>query len=119
MEKILVTTDQSTNSKSAIRFGIKLAKQREAELIILHIYHLLKPFKWSKQAFEEYADNFRKKRLKNYLHLLPKSTRLLTNLKRTINWYWYLTSMWWMGSWMMQASIIALIYALVRVVRAP
>lgn len=61
MEKILVTTDQSTNSRAAIRFAIKLAKQRKAELIILHVYHLLKPFKWSEQAFEEYAGNFRKK----------------------------------------------------------
>lgn len=61
MEKILVTTDQSTNSKAAIRFAIKLAKKRKAELVILHIYHLLKPFKWSDHAFEEYADTFKKK----------------------------------------------------------
>lgn len=61
MEKILVTTDQSTNSKAAIRFAIKLAKQRKAELIILQVYHLLKPFKWSDHAFEVYTDTFRKK----------------------------------------------------------
>ncbi len=61
MEKILVTTDQSANSKAAIRFAIKLAKQRKAELIILHIYHLLKPFKWGDHAFMEYTDRFRKK----------------------------------------------------------
>jgi len=61
MEKILVTTDQSANSKAAIRFAIKLAKQRKAELIILHVYHLLKPFKWSDHAFAEYTDSFRKK----------------------------------------------------------
>jgi nucleotide-binding universal stress UspA family protein len=61
MEKILVTTDQSANSKAAIRFAIKLAKLRKAELIILHVYHLLKPFKWSDHAFAEYGDNFRKK----------------------------------------------------------
>lgn len=61
MEKILVTTDQSANSKAAIRFAIKLAKQRKAELIILHVYHLLKPFKWSDDAFTEYTDTFRKK----------------------------------------------------------
>jgi nucleotide-binding universal stress UspA family protein len=61
MEKILVTTDQSTNSKAAIRFAIKLARQRKAELIILHVYHLLKPFKWSDHAFAAYTDTFRKK----------------------------------------------------------
>ncbi|MEO7216535.1 universal stress protein [Mucilaginibacter sp.] len=61
MEKILVTTDQSANSKAAIRFSIKLARQRKAELIILHVYHLLKPFNWSEKQFEEYGDTFRKK----------------------------------------------------------
>ncbi len=61
MEKILVTTDQSINSKAAIRFAIKLAKQRKAELIILHVYHLLKPFNWTDLAFDEYGDSFREK----------------------------------------------------------
>lgn len=61
MEKILVTTDQSINSKAAIRLAIKLAKQRQAELIILHVYHLLKPFKWTAAAFEQYTTQFREK----------------------------------------------------------
>lgn len=62
MEKIVVTTDQSPNSKAAIRFAIKLAKQRGADLVILHVYHLLKPFKWSEHAFAAYTDSFRKKK---------------------------------------------------------
>ncbi|ASU32386.1 universal stress protein [Mucilaginibacter xinganensis] len=61
MEKILVTTDQSSNSKSAIRYAAKLAKLRHAELVILQVYHLLKPFKWSDAAFEKYADEFKQK----------------------------------------------------------
>ena len=61
MEKILVTTDQSVNSKAAIRFAIQLAKQRQAELIVLHVYHLLKPFKWTAATFEHYAAEFREK----------------------------------------------------------
>ncbi|AMR30136.1 hypothetical protein A0256_01235 [Mucilaginibacter sp. PAMC 26640] len=61
MEKILVTTDQSANSKAAIRFAIKLAKQRKAELIIIHVYHLLKPFNWTEHAFKKYGDSFREK----------------------------------------------------------
>jgi nucleotide-binding universal stress UspA family protein len=65
MEKILVTTDQSSNSKAAIRFAIQLAKQRKAELIILHIYHNIKPFSWSERIFEEYEDTFKKKSQKN------------------------------------------------------
>lgn len=60
MEKILVTTDQSANSKSAIRFAIKLAKQRGAELIFLHVYHLLKPFKWKAATFAQYTTQFQK-----------------------------------------------------------
>ncbi|AMR29984.1 hypothetical protein A0256_00405 [Mucilaginibacter sp. PAMC 26640] len=61
MEKILVTTDQSVNSKAAIRFAIKLAKQRKAELIIVYVYHLLKPFNWTDRAFEKHGDSFREK----------------------------------------------------------
>lgn len=59
MEKILVTTDQSANSKAAIRFAIKLAKQRNAALIVLHIYHLVKPFKWTATDFAQYSAQFR------------------------------------------------------------
>jgi nucleotide-binding universal stress UspA family protein len=61
MEKILVTTDNSANSRSAISVAIKLARQRKSELIILHVYHLLRPFAWSDHAFSEYTDTFRKK----------------------------------------------------------
>lgn len=64
MEKILVTTDQSAHSKAAIRFAIKLAKQRRAHLIVLHVYHLLKPFKWTEQTFASYTDKFRDKTTK-------------------------------------------------------
>ena len=41
--------------------AIKLSKQRRAELIILQVYHLLKPFKWTTAAFERYAEQFREK----------------------------------------------------------
>ncbi|MBD1392991.1 universal stress protein [Mucilaginibacter glaciei] len=61
MEKILVTTDQSGNSKAAIRFAIKLSQQRKAELIIVYVYHLLKPFNWTDNAFEKHGDIFREK----------------------------------------------------------
>ena len=61
MEKILVTTDQSDNSKAAIRYAIKLAEARNAELIVLHVYHLLKPFKWSDHQYEQYTQTFKDK----------------------------------------------------------
>jgi nucleotide-binding universal stress UspA family protein len=61
MKKILVTTDQSTNSKSAIRFAIKLVKLMNAELMVIHVYHILKPFKLTGHAFAGHSDSFRKK----------------------------------------------------------
>ncbi|MFD1256622.1 universal stress protein [Mucilaginibacter terrae] len=61
MEKILVTTDQSENSKAGIRFAIKLAKQRKAELMILHVYHLLKPLKWTEETFARHTITFLEK----------------------------------------------------------
>lgn len=61
MERILVATDQSANSKSAIRFAVQLAAQRKADLIILQVYHLLKPAEWSDHIFAIHTDNFKKK----------------------------------------------------------
>lgn len=61
MERMLVATDQSVNSKSAIRFAVQLAGQRKAELIILQVYHLLKPAEWSDHTFAIHTDNFKKK----------------------------------------------------------
>lgn len=85
MEKILVTTDQSVNSKAAIRFAIKLASQRKAQLTILHVYHLLKPFKWTDHAFAAYTTEFRKKRQTNCHHLLQASIMISMNAKLTTN----------------------------------
>lgn len=61
MEKILVTTDLSANSKAALRFAFQLAKLRKAELIVIHVYHLVKPFKWTENTFAEHTESFRKK----------------------------------------------------------
>ncbi|MGN0002924.1 MAG: universal stress protein [Sphingobacterium composti] len=56
MEKILVTTDLSTHSISAIHLALQLAKERSAKLIIVHVYNLLKPKKWRIQRFENYKE---------------------------------------------------------------
>lgn len=58
MEKILVTTDLSVKSRAAIRCAINLAKSRKAELTILHIYHLTRPFKWADEEYNEYWQRF-------------------------------------------------------------
>jgi len=63
MEKILVTTDQSVQSKSALRLAIGLAKARKAELIVLQVYHLLKPFKWTDHTFKEYRERYCEKNM--------------------------------------------------------
>lgn len=78
MEKILVTTDQSANSRSAIRFAIKMAKARKAELLILHVYHLIKPFKWSESAFAEYKEKFNKQ-------TTDELTRFIAQVYKSIN----------------------------------
>ncbi|MGY0036460.1 universal stress protein [Pedobacter sp. NJ-S-72] len=58
MGTIIVTTDQSVNSKSAIRFAINLAGVRNADLIVLHAYHIVKPFSWSGNAYLVYKETF-------------------------------------------------------------
>lgn len=58
MEKILVTTDQSVQSRSALRLAIGLSKARQAELVILQVYHILKPFKWTERTFKEYSKKY-------------------------------------------------------------
>lgn len=47
MQKILVTTDFSTNSTAGFRFAIQLASQHKYELTFLHCYHIIKPISWS------------------------------------------------------------------------
>ena len=51
MKKILVTTDLSSNSKSAIRFAIQLASQTGFSLTFFHSYHILRPTSWSNASF--------------------------------------------------------------------
>ncbi|WP_316818240.1 universal stress protein [Pedobacter nyackensis] len=57
METIIVTTDLSVNSKAAIRFAINLARARKAQLIVLHIYHVLRPTIWSENAYQVYKQS--------------------------------------------------------------
>lgn len=50
MNKILVTTDLSGNSKSALRFAIQLASQTGYSLTFFHSYHFLRPTSWSEAS---------------------------------------------------------------------
>ena len=49
MKNLLVTTDFSSNSKSAIKFAMQVASQTGAEIVFYHTIELLKPTSWSKE----------------------------------------------------------------------
>jgi nucleotide-binding universal stress UspA family protein len=54
--KILVTTDLSKNSKTGIRFAIRLASQNGAELIFYQIVEILQPSHWNRARFESFKE---------------------------------------------------------------
>lgn len=56
MNRILVTTDFSINSKAGMRFAFQLAKQSGCEITFLHSIEILKPTSWSDKKFKEYAN---------------------------------------------------------------
>lgn len=55
MKKILVPTDFSGNSKSAIRLAINWAKQQKLELVFVHVLHILRATRWTDSYFNTYA----------------------------------------------------------------
>ncbi len=57
MQKILVTTDFSNNSKAGIRFAMQLAAQGNYELIFYNVVEILKPATWLDAMFKEFSDN--------------------------------------------------------------
>ncbi|TDE29268.1 universal stress protein [Flavobacterium ranwuense] len=54
MDKILVTTDFSSNSKGALRFAIQLASQHKFELTFFHSYYIANLTSKSDAAFADY-----------------------------------------------------------------
>ena len=65
MDKILVTTDFSSNSKAGLRFAIQLATQQKYELTFFHSYYIMKPTSWNDATSAAYekaeADKIQKK----------------------------------------------------------
>jgi nucleotide-binding universal stress UspA family protein len=51
MKKIMVTTDLSDNSKSAVRMALRLAKLKGCDLSVVQVNHIPKPFSWTKEAY--------------------------------------------------------------------
>ena len=67
MEKILVTTDFSANSKAALRFAFQLATQKKFELTFFHSFYVLIPTGWSKNKISEYK-KIEEKKIQNKLN---------------------------------------------------
>jgi nucleotide-binding universal stress UspA family protein len=79
MEKILVTTDFSTNSKAGIRFAIQLASQTNSELIFYNVIQILKPTVWSVLKWNNYAAEeieSHQKKLKKFIQAIYKTSNL-------------------------------------------
>lgn len=57
MKKILVTTDLSIKSKSALRFAIQLAAQSNVALTFLHVQHVLRMTTWNDATYRTYEKN--------------------------------------------------------------
>ncbi|MFZ4263803.1 hypothetical protein ACFRAE_17335 [Sphingobacterium sp. HJSM2_6] len=78
MKKLLVVTDLSVSSISAIYFAYKISQIEKATLVITHVYSLSKPKNWRPQRFDKYH-NARKE------FLLTKLNNLLNQIFNTID----------------------------------
>jgi nucleotide-binding universal stress UspA family protein len=54
MERILVTTDFSSNSKAGIRFAIQLSKQTNCEITFYHLIEVMKPTSWNETHYKKF-----------------------------------------------------------------
>ena len=78
MTNILVTTDFSTNSKTAIRFALKLASQTPCKLTFFHVLELLTPTSWRKEDaidFVQTAIQTGEERLESFLKPIFKQAK--------------------------------------------
>jgi len=87
MQKILVTTDFSANSKAGLRFAIQLASQHKYELTFFHSYHLIKPTSWSDATFQSHKKVETKKiqdQLNNFVDTVYKSMNIIPRNSKCI-----------------------------------
>jgi len=54
MKTLLVTTDLSANSKSAVRFAVQLATQTNAQLVFYYVADVTKPTSWTDSQYAKY-----------------------------------------------------------------
>lgn len=80
MNKVLVTTDFSANSKAGIKFAIQLASQSKCDLVFYHNIEILQPTSWSPEKYHAFAriENERAtKKLQAFVAGVYKSMKLV------------------------------------------
>lgn len=87
MNKILVTTDFSVNSKAGLQFAIQLSLQHKYELTFFHSYHLMKPTSWSNTTFSSYekkeVEKIQKK-LNQFVESIYKNMGIVSKKKKCV-----------------------------------
>lgn len=79
MKKILVTTDLSPSSGSAIRLSLRIAKMTNASLTVILIHYVPKPFSWSETAYSDFrkgAIDELEGRIKKFVHKLARAASI-------------------------------------------
>ena len=87
MEKILVTTDFSTNSKAGMRFAIQLAAQQKFELTFFHSYYIMIPTSWNKEtsaAYEKSEVEIIQKKLNQFVESVYKNLGVVSKNKKCV-----------------------------------
>jgi len=80
MQKILVTTDFSSNSKGGLRFAIQLSLQHQYELTFFHCYYVTKPTSWTDARIKAYEkeETFKiQKQLDRFVHSIFKGMNVV------------------------------------------
>ncbi|MBK8054021.1 MAG: universal stress protein [Saprospiraceae bacterium] len=80
MNKLLVTTDLSANSKGAIHFALQLASQTGATLIFYNVIEITSPTMWNQVKWAEYCQT----EVERNQNLLSKFTRNILKNKNII-----------------------------------
>lgn len=65
MEKLLVTTDFSTNSKAGIRFALQMQSQSNCSLVFYHAISVSKPTSWNDKKYKSFQAEKIDENLKN------------------------------------------------------
>jgi len=77
MQKILVTTDYSTNSKAGVRFAIQFASQSPAEIIFYHVHEGVADNNWNPKKKNENPDHdLRLEKLQKFISSIYTSSDL-------------------------------------------